>query len=120
MGDNEPSKDKVIKVGNPVGNIFTDEEIWQTLNHEKIDLHSHCLQISGWTERYTPMQFSAKYGLKGLTEKLLNANVEINTVENVSNIGNISSTEANCKECPLILAAKNAKHEILHLLKFHI
>ena len=119
MGDNEPFKDKIIKVENPVGNIYTNEEIWQTLNHEKIDLDSHCLQIRGWTERYTPMQFSAKYGLKELTKKLLNANVDPNTVENVSNLRNISSTEANCKEYPLILAAKNAKHEILHLLKFH-
>ena len=90
MGDDEPSKDKIIKVENPVGKISTNEEIWQTLNHEKIDLHSHCLEIIGWTERYTPMQFSAKYGLKELTKKLLNANVNPNTVENVSNLRNIS------------------------------
>ena len=106
MGDNETTKDEIIKVDLPVGDISIDQEdIWQQLNHKKRDLHSHCIQVRGWTERYTPLQFSAKYGLKGLTEKLLNANVDPNTVENVSNIGNISSTEANCKECPLILAA---------------
>ena len=120
MGDNETTKDEIIKVELPVGDISIDQEdIWQQLNHKKRDLHSHCIQVRGWTERYTPLQFSAKYGLKELTKKLLKADVDPNTIEIVSSPSDVAPTEANCREYPLLLAAKNAKHEILHLFKFH-
>ena len=72
MGDNDTNKDKNI-ITVPIDDTSID--IWQELNDKNIGLYSYCIQRKGWTERYTPMQYSAKYGHRELTRKLLKANV---------------------------------------------
>ena len=119
------------------------DEILKELNIEmpvgtKIEklLTSHYIDVPGYNENYTLMQFAACHGLKDFCEVLLNNKVDPNfsggdkknkgklkrllsgSSSNKKQTPNVED-KTNCREYPVLLAAKNGKHEILKLFKYH-